>query len=143
MRRAQLLNTAYRMLNEGCTGTEAVERLSKQCDLSQRQAYRYVREAQAISAPAEVPETPVAVTLKLPRSVLDALRAPRYEQRPFDGHDRVARSGGVLAGHASTWLIAERGTTSTLKAFSTVSALTSSCRPMRSCRPIMPAGPRP
>ena len=68
---------------------------------------------------------------------------PRYEQRPFDGHDRVARSGGVLAGHASTWLIAERGATSTLKAFSTVSALTSSCRPMRSCRPIMPAGPRP
>ena len=75
MRRAQLLNTAYRMLSEGCASAEAIERLSKQCDLSQRQAYRYVREAQAISAPAEVPETPVAVTLKLPRSVVDALRA--------------------------------------------------------------------
>ena len=73
--KAQRLNAAYALLAQGLEVAEAVERLSGQFQLSQRQAYRYVRTARTMSAPAQVSETPVPITLKIPRSLVAALRA--------------------------------------------------------------------
>lgn len=74
MRKAQILNAAYMLLHRGGAITGAVERLSAQFGLSRRQAYRYVREAEGMSAPVDVPEMPVPMTFKLPRSLVEALR---------------------------------------------------------------------
>ena len=73
--KAQRLNAAYALLAEGCEVAEAVGRLSRQFQLSQRQAYRYVQTARTMSAPAEVAETPIPITLKIPRSLVAILRA--------------------------------------------------------------------
>ena len=73
--KAQRLNAAYAMLADGCTMAEAVERLTEQFQLSKRQAYRYARTAHTMGAPAPVAETPVPITLKIPRSLVTALRA--------------------------------------------------------------------
>ena len=74
MRKAQILNAAYRLLNRGAAIANTVESLSTQFGLSRRQAYRYVRQAEAMEEPLEVPEVPVPVTFKLPRSLIEALR---------------------------------------------------------------------
>ncbi len=73
--KAQRLNAAYALLADGCKVAEAVERLCEQFQLSKRQAYRYVRTARTMSAPAQVAETPVPITLKIPGSLVTALRA--------------------------------------------------------------------
>ena len=48
--------------------------MSRQFELSQRQAYRYVQTARTMSAPAEVPEPSIPITLKIPRDLVAALR---------------------------------------------------------------------
>lgn len=72
--KARRLNAAYALLGEGREAGEAVAQLSKRFGLSRRQAYRYVRAARDMSAPVDVAESSVPVTLKIPRSLLDALR---------------------------------------------------------------------
>ena len=54
---------------------EAAAVLSRDFGLSRRQAYRYLREAQAIGHPVAVSERSVPVTLKIPLSVVCELRA--------------------------------------------------------------------
>src|ERR1700756_2454630 len=53
---------------------EAVQRLSREFDLSERQAYRYLEEASELDRPVEVPEPTVPITLKLPPSTVERLR---------------------------------------------------------------------
>ena len=45
---------------------EAMQRLSREFDLSERQAYRYLEEATHLDRPVEVSEATVPITLKLP-----------------------------------------------------------------------------
>ena len=49
--------------------------LSSDFVISRRQAYRYVRQAQALDAPLPVTEPAIAVTVKLPGDVARRLRA--------------------------------------------------------------------
>jgi len=53
---------------------EAVRRLSREFDLSERQAYRYLQEASQLGGPIEVPEATVPITLKLPPRTVELLR---------------------------------------------------------------------
>ena len=53
---------------------EAVQRLSRKFKLSERQAYRYLREASRLVRPVEVTEATVPVTLKLPPRTVELLR---------------------------------------------------------------------
>ena len=65
--------------------SRAVCRLSREFDLSEHQAYRYLQEAAQLGGPIEVPEATVPITLKLPPRTVELLR-------------KYARSSGLTIG---------------------------------------------
>ena len=67
--KVERLNAAYALLAQGVTASEAVLRLS------QRQAYRYLQDARAMSQPVEPAEAPIPITIKIPGTLAQALRA--------------------------------------------------------------------
>src|SRR5215831_6185345 len=73
--KAQLVNAAYRLLQQRIETAEAARQLADDFDLSVRQAYRYLEQAAALSAPVPIVEPTVAITFKLPVSIVRALRA--------------------------------------------------------------------
>jgi hypothetical protein len=87
------LNAAYAMLLANVPLPEAMQRLSREFDLSERQAYRYLKEATHLSRPVEVSEATVPITLKLPAGTARLLRA-------------YARSSGLTIGAIVTRALA-------------------------------------
>ena len=85
MEKARHLNAARDLLQRQIALPEAVRRLSRECDLSERQAYRYLQEASQLGGPIEVPEATVPITLKLPPRTVELLR-------------KYARSSGLNIG---------------------------------------------
>jgi hypothetical protein len=77
--KAQQLNAARGLLQRQVALPEAVRRLSREFELSERQAYRYLEEASQLNRAVEVPETTVPVTLKLPPRTAELLR--KYARR--------------------------------------------------------------
>ena len=73
--KARQLNAAYSLLQRHAALPAAVQRLSRQFALSERQAYRYLEEAAELDAPVEVAEATVPITLKLPPATVRVLRA--------------------------------------------------------------------
>jgi predicted DNA-binding transcriptional regulator YafY len=73
--KARLLNAAYRLLGQRIETADAAQRLAQEFALSRRQAYRYLEQAAALSAPVPVVEPTVAITFKLPVSIVRVLRA--------------------------------------------------------------------
>jgi hypothetical protein len=51
-----------------------LQRLSREFDLSERQAYRYLEEASELDRPLELTQATVPITLKLPPSTVERLR---------------------------------------------------------------------
>src|SRR5947209_10008919 len=84
-KKARQLNAARGLLQRKVALPEAVRRLSREFDLSERQAYRYLAEASRLDHPIEVPEATVPVTLKLPPRTVERLR-------------KYARSSGLTIG---------------------------------------------
>jgi len=84
-KKARQLNVARGLLRRHVALPEAVRRLSREFDLSERQAYRYLEEASHLDQPVEVPEATVPVTLKLPPRTVVLLR-------------KYARSSGLTIG---------------------------------------------
>ena len=72
--KARQINSARGLLQRGVELPEAVRRLSREFDLSERQAYRYLEEASQLDRPIEIPEATVSVTLKLPPRTVVLLR---------------------------------------------------------------------
>ncbi len=68
------MNAARGLLQRGISLPEAVRRLSREFELSERQAYRYLEEASQLELPVEIPEATVSVTLKLPPRTVELLR---------------------------------------------------------------------
>ena len=68
------MNAARGLLERGVALPEAVRRLSREFELSERQAYRYLEEASQLDRPVEIPEATVSVTLKLPPRTVGLLR---------------------------------------------------------------------
>src|SRR5215469_2066799 len=85
MEKARQLNAARGLLQRQIALPEAVRRLSREFDLSERQAYRYLQEASQLGRPIEVPEAAVPSTLKLPPRTVELLR-------------KYARSSGLTIG---------------------------------------------
>src|ERR1700682_4076732 len=83
--KARQLNAAYPMLLAHFPLPEAMQRLSREFDLSERQAYRYLEQATHLERPVEVSEVTVPITLKLPAGTARLLRA-------------YARSSGLTIG---------------------------------------------
>jgi hypothetical protein len=63
------------MLQRNTPLSKAVQRLSGQFGLSERQAYRYLEEATQLERPVEVMEASVPITLKVPEGTARLLRA--------------------------------------------------------------------
>jgi len=91
--KARQLNAARALLQGHVALPEAVQRLSREFDLSERQAYRYLEEASHLDQPVDVSETTVAITLKLPVRTARLLRA-------------YARSSGLTIGAIVTRALA-------------------------------------
>jgi hypothetical protein len=72
--KARLLNAAYRLLVQRTDVADAARQLEDKFALSRRQAYRYLEHAAALSAPVPAVEPTVAITFKLPVSIVRALR---------------------------------------------------------------------
>ena len=72
--KAQHLNAARGLLQRQVARPEAVRRLSREFDLSERQAYRYLEEACQLDQAVEIPEATVPVTLKLSPTTVELLR---------------------------------------------------------------------
>ena len=79
------LNAARRLLQRHLGRAHAVRQLSREFDLSERQAYRYLEQASHLDRPLEIPETTIPVTLKLPPRTVELLR-------------KYARSSGLTIG---------------------------------------------
>ncbi len=73
--KAARLNAAHALLAEGMDMSEAAAALARSYDLSRRQAYRYLEEARTLAGPVAEREEPVALTVKLPASQVQQLRA--------------------------------------------------------------------
>ena len=72
--KARHLNAARRLLRSQLARADAVRQLASECDLSERQAYRYLEKASQLDRPVVVPETTIPVTLKLPPRTVELLR---------------------------------------------------------------------
>jgi hypothetical protein len=83
--KARQLNAALGLLQSHIALPEAVQRLTRKFNLSERQAYRYLEEASGLDRPVEVGEVTVPITLKLPPSTVERLR-------------KYARSSGLTIG---------------------------------------------
>ena len=83
--KAQQLNAARGLLQRQVALPEAVRRLSREFDLSERQAYRYLEQAHQLDRPIEVPEATGPITVKLPPRTVGRLR-------------KYARSDGLSVG---------------------------------------------
>jgi len=73
--KARQLNAAHKLLERNTELSEAAQRLSREFDLSLRQAYRYLEEAAQLDQPVEITEATVPITLKLPPTTARRLRA--------------------------------------------------------------------
>ncbi len=73
--KARQLNAAYAILQRNTPLPKAMQHLSGEFGLSERQAYRYLNEAAHLNRPVEVVETSVPVTLKIPAGTARLLRA--------------------------------------------------------------------
>jgi len=73
--RAQRLNAAFDLLTQGHAVAPAAAMLTERFGLSQRQAYRYLQEAQTIKRPVPVSAPSVAFTVKVPEDIAVKLRA--------------------------------------------------------------------
>lgn len=72
--KSKRLNVAHGLLAVGLSIAEAAVTLSDQFSISRRQAYRYLRKAQAMGGPIPVAESAIAVTYKLAPSLIRAVR---------------------------------------------------------------------
>jgi len=71
---ARRVNRAMKLLAEGLSAADTARRLAEQFEVSERQAWRYVREATDQAEPLDVPEPKVVFTVKLPESLVDRIR---------------------------------------------------------------------
>jgi hypothetical protein len=73
--KARQLNAARKLLEGNAELSEAAQSLSRDFDLSLRQAYRYLEEAARLKEPVPITEVTVPITLKLPPTTVRLLRA--------------------------------------------------------------------
>ena len=72
--RAERLNAALALLDEGLSLAEAAATLATAYGMSKRQAYRYLNEAQNQSHPVPVPTRKIAFTVKLSEGLVEQVR---------------------------------------------------------------------
>lgn len=72
--KAERLNLARSLLRQAKTLSQAAEQLARECSISKVQAYRYLKQAQALRHPLPVEDAKISFTVKLSRGLVDKLR---------------------------------------------------------------------
>ena len=72
--RTRRVNQALDLLKKKTSPPEVVASLVTQFDLSARQAYRYLHDAQRLAQPLAVPEAKTVFTVKLPPRLIQRVR---------------------------------------------------------------------
>lgn len=90
--KAERLNAAHGLLARGLSVAEACVSLLHQFAMSRGQAYRYVGQAQSLAAPLPLAEPAVAVTFKLPPSLVNKVRVRAAADGTTIGETTVARA---------------------------------------------------
>jgi hypothetical protein len=85
------INMAIELRKKKASLGEAVSSLATRCRLSHRQAYRYLQQAHAVDKPLPIPESKAVFTVKLPPSLIKAVRSQARRQRQQIS-DLVARA---------------------------------------------------
>ena len=96
----QRLNAAFDLLARGRNLAEAAAVMAEEFGLSQRQAYRYLQEAQGIKRPLPAAMPTVPITIKVPEDVVVKLRA--------HAQDSGLTIGEVVARAVLRWIAQER-----------------------------------
>lgn len=96
--KAERINAAQGFLASGLSVAQACAALSVRFDLSRRQAYRYVLEAQSRAAPVTLVEPSVAVTFKLPPSLVNSVRVRAAADRMTISETVTRALSAYLAG---------------------------------------------
>ena len=73
--KTERLNHARQLLRQFGHLPDAVEQMARDFTLSPRQAYRYLQQAQQLKRPLAVGDAKIAFTVKLPRSLIERVRA--------------------------------------------------------------------
>jgi hypothetical protein len=73
--KSKRLNAAFDLLGRGYDAADAVAVLMAEFPLSERQASRYLREAQKLKRPVSVVAPTIPMTIKVSKDVAAALRA--------------------------------------------------------------------
>ena len=73
--KAERLNRARDLLQQGRVLCDAAEQLARDCSISPRQAYRYLEQAQQLKKPLPPSEAKLAFTVKLPHNLVQRVRA--------------------------------------------------------------------
>jgi predicted HicB family RNase H-like nuclease len=77
---ARRVNEAIELMEEGRAATEVSSELARRHGVSVRQGWRYVHEATERSEPLMVPEPKLVFTVKLPKSLVELVRAAAATQ---------------------------------------------------------------
>jgi transposase len=72
--RNERINLAISLLKQYPSSTQVISELQKRFGISQRQAYRYVQEAEKATGLLAIPEPKIVFTVKLPISLVQRLR---------------------------------------------------------------------
>jgi len=75
IQKAERLNLARILLQRYPHWPETAQQLARKCSISERQAYRYLEQAQRLKFPVPVGEIKVSFTVKLSRRLVERLRA--------------------------------------------------------------------
>jgi hypothetical protein len=75
IQKAERLNLARTLLQQYRHWPEAAQQLARNCSISERQAYRYLKQAQRLKHPVPVGDVKVSFTVKLSRRLVQRLRA--------------------------------------------------------------------
>lgn len=71
--KAQRLNLAMEWLRQGLSAAEAAQRLAAKSGVSNRQAFRYIEQAQQLKRPVPVSDAKVSFTVKLSLTLVNKL----------------------------------------------------------------------
>ncbi len=71
---AQRINIALSLTKKYSSVSEAAKAMSEKFSISKRQAYRYIREANAFGEKVPIPDQKIAFTVKLSQSLVQRLR---------------------------------------------------------------------
>ena len=75
IQKAERLNLARNLLERYPHWPKAAQQLARHCSISERQAYRYLEQAQRLKHPVPVGDVKVSFTVKLSRRIVQRLRA--------------------------------------------------------------------